>query len=371
MRKKYKIVLVVLLVIVSISSVLLFVSNLNSSQETRSQGFSGFPIPFDDSDQPIQYIDQTTQIVAEKIPIYLGFSLEPVDDRTINEMSSLIGDNLTIINVYLQWGNEYNSRLTPEFFQVFQRRGVTPMITWEPWNPSMGVNQEEYSLATIISGKHDEYIRQSARAIANYNNPVFLRFAHEMNGNWYPWSGTVNGNSPEQYALAWKHVVAIFRSEGVVNVTWVWTPNAGSVPNTQNNVLASYYPGDEYVDWVGLDGYNWGGLQGDKSWRSFDQIFSRPYVELTAITEKPIMIAEVGSVESGGRKDLWFKELLSPDLGNKYPQMKALIFFNLQKEADWRIQSSVESLNQFINSLKVLVVAKQMSLNAHKIVEPK
>jgi cellulose synthase/poly-beta-1,6-N-acetylglucosamine synthase-like glycosyltransferase/beta-mannanase len=343
---------------------------MKSSQETRSQGFSGYPIPFDDDtieDQPliedITPVEETTM----QTPLYLGFSLEPVDDKTINEMSTLVGDNLTLINAYIQWGNQYNSRLTTEFFQVFQRRGVTPIISWEPWDPSLGVQQEEYNLSNIISGRHDGYIRQTARDISDYGNPVFLRFAHEMNGDWYPWSGTVNGNVPEQYVVAWKHVFDIFKSENVTNVTWIWSPNAGSVPNIPTNTIATYYPGDDYTDWVGLDGYNWGALQGETGWRSFDQIFSKSYNELTTITKKPIMIAEIGSIEEGGNKGNWLKDILSSNFGNKYPQIKALVFFNLEKEADWRVQSSEASLSQFVKSLNDISIAKELNTHAKKI----
>jgi len=82
-----------------------------------------------------------------------------------------------------------------------------------------------------------------------------------MNGNWYPWSEQVNGNHPSQFVQAWQHVHDIFTKLGVTNVTWVWSPNVeygGSIP------LSELYPGSNYVDWVGIDGYNWSTVQGDR-----------------------------------------------------------------------------------------------------------
>ena len=97
-------------------------------------------------------------------------------------------------------------------------------------------------------------MRRWATQIKAWGKPLMLRFAHEMNGDWYPWSEGVNGNGAGQYVAAYRRVVTLFRSVGATNVTWVWSPNVaypGSVP------LSRLFPGDGYVDRTGLDGYNW------------------------------------------------------------------------------------------------------------------
>ena len=108
----------------------------------------------------------------------------------------------------------------------------------------------------MIEGHHDAYIREFAEAAKAWGHPFFLRFNWEMNGNWFPWSEGVNGNQPGEYVAAWRHVHDIFTQVGATNATWVWCPNVD--PASKLHDLASLYPGDAYVDWTGLDGYNWG-----------------------------------------------------------------------------------------------------------------
>ena len=130
-------------------------------------------------------------------------------------------------------------------------QGRTPMDTW--W----GIDPRK-----IVNGSQDALIRARAKAVAAYGKPMFLRWGAEMNGDWYAWSGTAVGNKPSVFVAAWRHIHDVFASEGVRNVAWVWAPNADSHPGgtstTSWNSWRSYYPGDAYVDWVGIDGYNWG-----------------------------------------------------------------------------------------------------------------
>jgi beta-mannanase len=128
------------------------------------------------------------------------------------------------------------------------------MVTWEPWDYLGDINQPAYSLSSIIGGAHDSYITRFALDAKAWGHPFFLRFAHEMNGDWYPWNEGINGNTPGQYVQAWRHVHDLFTANGVTNVTWVWSPNieyTGSIP------LSGLYPGDAYTDWIAMDGYNW------------------------------------------------------------------------------------------------------------------
>jgi len=215
-------------------------------------------------------------------------------------------------------------------------RGAQPMITWEPWDPSSGsATQPAYSLGSIIAGNYDAYITRWATEVKTWGQPLWLRFAHEMNGNWYPWAEGVNGNSPGQYVAAWRHVHDIFQAKGVTNVTWVWNPNVimGSTPS-----LASLYPGDAYVNWVGADGYNWGTTRSWSSWQSFDSVFGPTLSALQQISTRPIVIGETASTEVGGDKAAWVNQFFGSLAAQ--PRIKAFVWFNLNKETDWRIESS-------------------------------
>jgi beta-mannanase len=221
------------------------------------------------------------------------------------------------------------------------RRGSTPMITWEPWDYTQGVDQPNYSLRNIANGQFDDYVREWANGLAAFQQPVLIRFAHEMNHAVYPWSVGVNGNTAEDYVAAWRHIHDLFTAAGATNVSWVWSPLIwweGAM------ALEPLFPGDAFVDWVALDGYNnvdWGG------WQSFSQLFSASYQKLTALSTKPVMIAEVASAEPAGSKSQWITDTYAKAIPAQFPQIKAIVWFNEAKEADWRVNSSPSSLQAF------------------------
>lgn len=226
--------------------------------------------------------------------------------------------------------------------------GFTPMVTWEPWDPARGLSQPEFRLAAIAAGRHDAYLRRWSGQIAAWGHPLLLRFAHEMNGDWYPWSELVNGNTPGTYVAAWRHVHDVVRASGATNVRWVWSPNV-AYPGSQP--MRALYPGAEYVDWVALDGYNWGTVEADSLWQSFLEIFGDSLAEIRRTAPgKPLMIGEVGSTERGGDKAAWVSDFLAalPQLSQTYG-LRAFFWFNLNKETDWRFASSESSRLAFRN----------------------
>lgn len=302
--------------------------------------------------------------------VYLGFALEPVNFSRVSQVEGQIGRKFEILMAYKQWGNSANSTLSSSFFSVFNSTGKTPLISWEPWNPALGVNQANFKLSNIVAGNFDSYIKNFADQLKNFGKPVFLRFAHEMNGNWYPWGGTVNGNSAADYINAYRHVHNLVSAQGANNVTWVWCPDTRSYPNINGNDLADFYPGNSFVDWVGLDGYNWGSSRAGKRWESFSQVFSGGYGKVTKLTNKPIMIAETASTEQGGNKGAWISDTLAVQIPQRFPRIKALIWFNINKETNWDISSSSSAMSQFKNNLVNGIYDVQTVISASKIVSP-
>ena len=220
--------------------------------------------------------------------------------------------------------------------------GAVPQVTWEPWNPLLGPEQPTYSLDKITAGLHDSYLKRWARQVKAYGDPVVIRFAHEMNGNWYPWSEGVNGNEPGDFRTMWRHVVGVFRGLKVRNVTWAWSPNVpypGSVP------LAGLYPGDRWVTRVGLDGYNFSTLYDWSTWQSFEQVFGPGLAEVDALSTRPLYISETATPEVGGDKAAWIRDMWS--FLAAHPEVRGLTWFDFVKETDWRIDSSAESLTAF------------------------
>jgi beta-mannanase len=177
----------------------------------------------------------------------------------------LAGKGIAVEMKYVTWSEAPN--FSSDQCDQILATGSLPHLTWEPWDKA--INGTTYSLQSIIDGAHDDYIRRWAQQIRAWGQPLFLRWGHEMNGTWYPWDGSHNGgetttgygdpgkaDGPERYVDAWRHIHRIFEAEGVENVTWIWSPNMIDHPNSVLNSIRNYYPGDEYVDWVGIDGYN-------------------------------------------------------------------------------------------------------------------
>jgi hypothetical protein len=222
-------------------------------------------------------------------------------------------------------------------------RGAVPLITWEPWAWGGGLAQPTYALDRIAAGDFDAYITQWGQALASWGQPVQLRFAHEMNGNWYPWAEGVNGNQPGDYVQAWRHVHDVVAATGASNVDWVWSPN---VPYFGSTDLAGLFPGAGYVNVVALDGYNWGTSASWSSWMSPQDLFAPGIAQLRTLAPGlPILIAEVASAEAGGSKAQWNTDLVSYLAAQA--DVEGFVWFHMQKETDWRINSSDASAAAF------------------------
>jgi len=243
--------------------------------------------------------------------------------------------------------------------EEYRTRGIVPGVTWEP---SRGiaynnVNQPDFSWTQISSGKHDGYITQVAQAAAAYHYPFIVRIFHEMNANWYPWGFGVNGNTNvADFVAAYRHIVDLFRAAGATNVRFVWNPlvyDATFIARAGDKVKQAY-PGDNYVDLVGLDGYNKDLLH----WRSLQQIFKPSYDFITGLTSRPIILFEVGCVENPlapTGKANWITQGFLTDIPTRMPAVKAVVWFNSKDEKgnNFTLQTSQNSMNawqQVVNS---------------------
>jgi beta-mannanase len=238
---------------------------------------------------------------------------------------------------------------------VVRAWGATPMVSWEPWDFRGGADQQRFSLVSITAGDHDGYVRDFADQVKRFGSPVLIRFAHEMNGNWYPWAVGVNGITAFHFIDAWRHIVRIFRQVGADLAQWVWSPN---VDRGTSSPLTVTYPGDSFVDWIGLDGYNGGAMLPWGGWLSVEQIFGPSLTVIRALaSQKPIMIAETGCVEAGGDKAAWIRDLFMWLQG--HPEVAALVWFNELTPADWRVTTSEAARRAFEESLATFSCRQQ------------
>lgn len=215
-------------------------------------------------------------------------------------------------------------------------RGAVPMVSWEPWD-SAG---HGFRLAAIARGRYDGFLKSSAREAKDWGGPILLRFGQEMNGSWAPWQRGHAGTTGPRFVAAWRHMVRLFHKVGADNVYWVWCPY---VSNGRNSFM-SFYPGNRWVDWLALDGYNWGS---PKPWQSFSKIFDDSYRTLVRVApKKPLMIAEIGSGESGGDKASWLRTALGRQLP-RLRKVKAVVWFDATDRSDFRVNSSPVALEAF------------------------
>ncbi|NQT29630.1 MAG: hypothetical protein HQ596_03570 [Candidatus Saganbacteria bacterium] len=260
--------------------------------------------------------------------------------ENIGAFQTMAGKNLAVVLWYVHWTDPFPTSDA----NLVDANDSIPLITWEPWV----TNEAGGTLEAIVAGSYDSYVREFLQAAKDWGKPLFLRFAHEMNGNWYPWDGHHNEEAagPEKYKAAFIYLYNVREELGADNVSLVWCVNNTNVPDESWNTPSAYYPGDQYVDWIGIDGYNWG----YGAWQDFDQVFESVYQTITALSNKPLMIGEFASAKSGGDKAAWITDTFSK-MQTDYPRIKLFCWFDINKERDWRINSSADAQASFAQAI--------------------
>jgi len=258
-------------------------------------------------------------IPAPNNGIYQGAFLgDNISEANINNFSQMAGTPVDLALKFLSFSTGLNFPATEA--QAIANQGGTIFIKLEPWS-YRGRGDQSFKLDDIIAGKYDHLLKRFAEGAKNFGKPIFVSFGHEMNGNWYPWAG-----NPELYIQAYRHVHEVI-SQIACNITWVWNPNI----NDPNNPAASYYPGNDYVDWVAVDGYNWSGTI------PIPQIFSSS-LEYLKTLGKPIMIGEFACANDNPACLSNFIDFVA-DPSN---HIRAFVYFNKDKEKKWAISTTEE-----------------------------
>jgi cellulose synthase/poly-beta-1,6-N-acetylglucosamine synthase-like glycosyltransferase len=272
----------------------------------------------------------------------------PADLAQVNTFEEAVHAHASIVMWYADWAHD---DVDLAQLRAVSSRGSLPEITWEPWDYTVGPwrPQPQYTLASIITGRHDALIRTWARGLRDYGKPVLLRFAQEQNGTWYPWGKYINGNRPGEFAQAWRHVHDIFASMRATNVRWVWSPVARfGVP-----LDTSEYPGDAYVNIVGLSGFNGGTALHWAGWRPFSSLFDHSLLTLHRLAPtKPVQITEVSSATAGGSRVAWITKMFR-DL-RRQPSVHSIVWFDVPKQTNWQINRLSPDAAAFAAGLRAL-----------------
>ena len=260
----------------------------------------------------------------------------------VSEIEDSLNTKFNVISYYIAWGDERENKFNLEIANNIAKGGYIPMITWEPWIVAFDEFKNkkiDSSLTLITEGKFDYYIKSWARKIVLFGKPIFLRIGHEMTNPWYSWSSEY-GNTPEIFRGMWRHVYEIFKNEGAHNAVFVWSPY------TENDSL--YYPGNDYVDWIGLDIFNYGTLSESGEWLDFFTI-TKLFYDKYKQYDKPMMIAEVGCSDYGGNKNLWFRDMFHSLAVNNFPLIKLVVIFDNPSgktttglDVDWSMSADKE-----------------------------
>jgi mannan endo-1,4-beta-mannosidase len=288
-----------------------------------------------------------------------GFAIEGLPTQAaLKTLKKATGIQAPLVMIYLQWPSKSEGGGFPgETLHAIEASGAVPVLTWEPMFVDPEKDEHAIPAESITAGKYDVYLQRFARESRKFEKPFLIRFAHEMNLARYHWGGTPQEFGPQsaaRYRDMFRYVVAVFRAQKADNVRWAFCPNAESVPAERWNQITSYYPGDDVVDVIGIDGYNWGTTQTRAAngwaseWRSFGSIFTGPLQDLKDVASgKPTAVFETSSASEGGNKEEWVLDALDSarSLG-----LAAVIWFEVNKEIDWRLETNVsEGVRAAIN----------------------
>lgn len=313
----------------------------------------------------------------------------PLPGIELEEFENDAGKKVSMVGYVAWWYDKFAwgdfDTLHKEWTNITRDHGAVPLILWQPFSPLRSdgtvvlntdsdyiTHLKKYSLKRIVAGDFDTYIHTWAMQIKDWGHPIMLRPMHELNADvtlldgaygesWYASLRDIDGsiiNEPIDAINAWRHIVNKFREEGAYNVAWVWSVLSWpSIPygGTNSISLSSIYPGDNYVDWIGIECYNQNFLPLPEACNSNDiQGIYREALSLS-VNPKPLMMAEMGAIEdiiNPNAKPEWIKNALSFDrtqsIPFKYPEIKAIFYWNDGRDPLklW-IESSIESTNAF------------------------
>ena len=264
----------------------------------------------------------------------------PWDAEAWARFESNAGKKVSIVHWGLRtpWAHDFKYFLGP--FNLVHQAGDLNLVD---------MTTASVPLRDVANGAYDPELKTWFQQAAAWGHPFFLALDIEMNGPWEPYAPGVNGNTAPDFVAMWRHVHDLATAAGAGNVTWTWCPNIDN-----GNKFTPYeklYPGDAYVDWTCLHGYNKTGND------SFSSVFTTSYQKLlTLAPTKPIMIGETGAVEGGLGKAAWIKDALVTQLPRYFPRVKALVWFNWRiledgKWWEWPIESSASAQDAFRSAI--------------------
>lgn len=250
-------------------------------------------------------------------------------------------------------------RFPAEEVTVIHQAARTPFIRIMPRHEDESLPDSVYTLQAFIDGEFDDDLIQWARDARATGIPLLVEFGTEVNGDWFPWCGYWNGagettgygdpgefDGPERFRDAYRHIIDLFRLENVDNVTWFFHVDCYSWPEEEWNTATLYYPGNDYIDWIGVSCY--GPQLPEDGWWWFTEAMDEQYAELAAISpDRPIALLEFGVIDYEwlGDKAAWIEDACEALRSFRYPRLRAMSWWHENfDQTNLRIDSSPEAL---------------------------
>ena len=309
-------------------------------------------------------LSHLTKLSAASTSTLLGiyYGAAGVNNITdIQAMENWQGKKHAVVNLFANWCDSpatLDGLFNQQLVNIWNNQSV-PMISWEPFlcHPSCNPTDDEVLLATpcdvetrAVNGEFDIYLSNWADRMkvflsgpdGVYNTAddrrAYIRLAHEMNGSWYPWAPAPGVNPASDYINMWQRVKSIFfnREMEWTHLQWIWTVN---YDDYLGYPIEQLYPGDNYVDWVGISGYNWGAATPWLTWKNPEQTFGAMLYRLRALTKRPIALTEFATTAATSTgintsaKSEWIASVLNYVITQN---IKMVVWFNEAKETDWK-----------------------------------
>jgi hypothetical protein len=286
----------------------------------------------------------------------------PGNDRPLKDYEQLVDYNFPIILNYSNFENTYKHPNLKQRLESAHSNGRTLELTLQ--TAAAQYPGESNAVYSILNGAYDEFIKDYAETVAAFEHPVLFRLGNEMNGDWCPYAGYNTSRDPRLFVEFYRYVYGFFERAGARNVIWVWNPNGKSFPDFTWNDALMYYPGDDYVDVVGLTAYNTGNFYSGETWKSFAELYDDIYYGYMEKYDKPFMITEFASAVLGGDKNQWVSDMFTHI--RYYDRIKVAVWWD---GADYDASGRV-ARNYFIDDPSILVETFRRNLRGASVDRP-
>ena len=258
----------------------------------------------------------------------------PATYQPVAEFTRVTGTQPNLVGYYSGWGEPFQT----SFAETAREHGAATILQWDPTGASV---------SSIAAGHYDGYLRAFAHSVRDFGHPVVMGFGHEMNAYWYSWG--YRQLPPSTFVAAWRHIVTLFRDQGASNVTWLWTLQADE---SGTGPIASWWPGAQYVTWVGIDGYYYYPSE------TFFSIFGQTIAQVRMFTGLPILLSEVGVGPDAGQAGK-IPELFA---GMRQYGTLGLVWFDIAQHQgiyhqDWHIEDNPAAETAFRRGASTLTLA--------------